>query len=556
MKIKLGGIVALGAVVAMALGACSSGAQQGSAPITTFGAPAAPQQQFKDEAAEASWAAAFMPTEKNWAPAGEIVSDSGFRPWPNGFGFENYGNSLATFNEKYGSTAKFEVQPLDSASVQQIFGNAVCASGTGPDCELSMVADIWRQATSDQMVIGHCYGLALTAAKIFNGSINPKSLKTGPSLAFAQPTNLVQQQVNYDAALQIPQMKQAIREAPAEQLNELKTSITRGTLKYTMSLFDTSGSGHVVLPFAITDKGNDLFDIAIWDNNFPNRARAVHVDLNNNTWEYLVSTNPKETPEVWSGNAETKSLVLNPIGSTPNTYPCPFCKGGNSGTLVMSNPVPADDIPKVEITAINGSPLSSDLFSSIPPTSPGLDGLEGLPSVQVAPNTDFGLIFNGERISNQVSTTSQLFANGVAYTVSNLETPVGQKGAIQFLKAKNAVSYRTAGTNAPLLSAAIDMAGVGYGFGVQGDSYVKESPLIMSTARGKFLVGSNKSGKVSLRMERQTKKGTAVWDLATKLPADGVIAVNYAGWTNGNKAPSVKLTNNGKSVSIKASRSK
>ncbi|MCW3039055.1 MAG: hypothetical protein JWM31_960, partial [Solirubrobacterales bacterium] len=55
---------------------------------------------------------------ESYTPTGDIVADSGFRPDVDGFGFENYGNDAGPVN-------------LRAANVEHLFGDQVCAIGTG-----------------------------------------------------------------------------------------------------------------------------------------------------------------------------------------------------------------------------------------------------------------------------------------------------------------------------------------------------------------------------------------------------------------------------------------
>jgi len=63
-----------------------------------------------------------------------VVADSGFRPRPNGFSFENYGNVLSS------GAAPTNLTPAD---VQALFGTAVCADAASRKCDLIPEARAW-----------------------------------------------------------------------------------------------------------------------------------------------------------------------------------------------------------------------------------------------------------------------------------------------------------------------------------------------------------------------------------------------------------------------------
>ncbi|MGI9188064.1 MAG: hypothetical protein ACR2J9_11220 [Gaiellales bacterium] len=64
--------------------------------------------------------------------------------------------------------------------------------------------------------------------------------------------------------------------------------------------------GHAITPIALSDRGGGLFDIAVWDNNFPGRVRAVHVDTNANggkgSMEYPMFASPSTPPTIANGD--------------------------------------------------------------------------------------------------------------------------------------------------------------------------------------------------------------------------------------------------------------
>ena len=83
--------------------------------------------------------AASAGTTAGYEPTGDIVADSGFRPWVDGFGFENYGNDAGPEN-------------MVAGNVEDIFGTQVCADGRREhrrDCELTRPPPSgWRSRTS------------------------------------------------------------------------------------------------------------------------------------------------------------------------------------------------------------------------------------------------------------------------------------------------------------------------------------------------------------------------------------------------------------------------
>ena len=139
-------MVAAFAALALVVAADCGGSSSSKKTISTAAA-AQRQASLLGDSASAGDAAAYEPT-------GDVVADSGFRPWVDGFGFENYGNDVGPQN-------------MTPAEVEDIFGSQVCASGTGADCELIPTAAKWMEVENERMAGGHCMGFPVTANQFY-----------------------------------------------------------------------------------------------------------------------------------------------------------------------------------------------------------------------------------------------------------------------------------------------------------------------------------------------------------------------------------------------------
>ena len=86
----------------------------------------------------------------SYSPTGEIIVDNGFRPWVDGFGFENYGNNAGPQN-------------LTADNMVDLFGVRVCENGDPKDCELTPTAAKWMEVKNERMAGGHCMGFSVIA---------------------------------------------------------------------------------------------------------------------------------------------------------------------------------------------------------------------------------------------------------------------------------------------------------------------------------------------------------------------------------------------------------
>lgn len=256
---------------------------------------------------------------ESYEPTGEIVADSGFRPWADGFGFENYGNDAGPQN-------------MTPAEVEDLFGSQVCASGTGADCELIPTAQEWMEIENERMGGGHCMGFSVTANQFW------AEVRDVADYGADQPIDLpVQGNTDLQALIaenwtyqDLPSVQEEqVTGTPTEILDVLIDSLNdeEGEL-YTVAIFKRDGTaGHAVTPFAIEDHDDGTYSILVYDNNFPGVVRAIAVDANEDTWSYIGGPDPSDTDQLYEGDADTESLSLFPTSPGDELQPCFFCSG-------------------------------------------------------------------------------------------------------------------------------------------------------------------------------------------------------------------------------------
>jgi hypothetical protein len=305
-----------GAPASTAIGATSdtTAPSDGAAPDTTASAPAPANPS----------ASAGDPTQAAYTPTGTLIADDGFRPNVNGFGFENYG-ALPDGGSN-----------MTPADVQKIFGNGVCAEPSGNPCTLIPQAQSWMDQTNQAMGGGHCFGFAVATSLLWQSTqLKPADFgaTATPALPLAGNTSL-QRQIAVNWAYQVLDSVRAavVTGTPNEIVDKLKASLVPNpTELYTIAIFSDHG-GHAVTPYAIEDQGGGKLAILVYDNNWPGVVRAIQVDTNANTWQYVAALNPREPSQVYQGDATTKNLLLYPTTPALATQPCPFCGKVPAGT--------------------------------------------------------------------------------------------------------------------------------------------------------------------------------------------------------------------------------
>ena len=244
----------------------------------------------------------------------KVIASSGFSPSKNGFPFANYGPGYAN---------------LSPNAMRGLFGNEVCASGyTAKKCVLTPVAQRYLEEANRGMVGGHCFGFSALSLLLFRHQFPPLAKKPINRLKLKGNKEL-QHAIAYAFQWQmLPALQRAlVRGTPNDVLHFLSSSLGRkGAELYTMSIFRPGfQGGHAVTPYAVDNRGGGLYDVLVYDNNFPGKVRRVHFDTNANTWNYTASTKPNEPDSVYSGDAQTNTVYLVPTTPGLGVHFCSFC---------------------------------------------------------------------------------------------------------------------------------------------------------------------------------------------------------------------------------------
>jgi hypothetical protein len=138
------------------------------------------------------WAATACSGSSSKTPLGTLA-DVGFRPTPNGFTFQNYGDTLSD-----GSVPT----NLTVADVRTMFGDGVCASNVQGKCSLNPAARAWLNSTNSAMSGGHCYGFSVAAELLWLQKLNPNKFGAASTQALTIDANQgLQRQIAYDWTL-------------------------------------------------------------------------------------------------------------------------------------------------------------------------------------------------------------------------------------------------------------------------------------------------------------------------------------------------------------------
>lgn len=498
----------------------------------------------------------FADTPAAWVPRGEIVADSGFRPEGNGFPYPNFGDSYSPLN-LFWDMPSGTVEPLSSATMRDLYGDGVCLTtrGTEPggDCLLTPAAEYMAEYIYEAASGGHCYGFAATASAVYDGSIAPQAVGAQTLMTQSTLTNATQQLITRNWAAQLT--TRASQQTPVEIVQTLIADLDPGQSPFVLSIEgDVNGKleGHAITPYAVFDRGNGVYDIGVYDNNYPGRQRAVHVDTVANTWEYLMQTNPGSgAPAVMSGDATSFSMQLTPVAEILAQQPCIVCDGGDANNLVTLDPTPlqAGQLG-LELLDVDSDPLPADRYTILPALTPLNDEEQTYQAASVSPGDGFILAISGSDLSASVPVVARDHSGGSVKVVRDTTLPVGF-GAEVVLDKQGLLAFVSDTPSKPRMEHAFNEGARHYTTIVYGGQQVAADngrAVIVRTGLDRILYGDlgNVGGSMTVVVSLERVNGERKFR-ATNVayPAGGQLVLDYSDWKRTNQRPAFGIDTDG-----------
>ncbi len=335
----------------------------------------------------------YEPTPAAWAPQGVVVADSGFVAIRDSFQFFNYGQRLGDGNALLGYDPNRFADQLTPDSMVRMFGPEVACthyskddSGTQTCIPKPAVAE-WIDAANNYMWGGHCYGVAALAAQLFNGELKRTRLTDAQINSGVRLDSKIQGELAYWWTTQMTSNPaEGKLTDPLNVVQTLRENLQPGQIPYVLVLnFEIEGkpAGHAITPTAVYERANGDFDIAVYDNNYPLRTRAIHVNASENSYEYLVGALPGGTEVYSTGDANNLTIGLVPLTEIQGTLDCPVCAGQEQiAAFGSKQPIPAT--VKTKIRALDGSKIPN--LKQHPNLNPDAGSL---PAFRMPKGTDF-----------------------------------------------------------------------------------------------------------------------------------------------------------------------
>ncbi|MBV6397524.1 MAG: hypothetical protein HFACDABA_03138 [Anaerolineales bacterium] len=476
---------------------------------------------------------------------GDVVFDFGFDPTQNGFSFPNYGDDLGATN-------------LTAYEMRRLFGDGACARIDGDECTLTPPAEQWMEQINDAMSGGHCEGFAVLSMLMYTGQIAPSDFGGSTASDLDINDEFLQREIAYWWATQTtdPTVSQVIKGTPVEILDIVQQMEFSGET-FTIGIYKEDGSGgHAITPIGVEDKGDGLYAILVYDNNYPGETRELLVDTRDNSWLYEASINPDVEPDLYSGNADTMTLDLTPTSARLGVQACPFCEGGYSsagGKLAAPsqsmNQIFLDGEGHILIEDNEGHRLGyvdGKIINEIPGAQYSAYRMGEVnapePVYWLPAGLEVSVTIDGSDLTEETLTDLIMIGPGFSIGVEGIYLEPGQVDVAWFYPNDEMIAYETTADESPNLVIGVENpnAEADYYFEVYGTDMVGGGTITLwlDSKAGDLLINTEKlngEGFFNFYLTRITDELEEEF-YAEEIPLQegALVYVNYAEWTDAN----------------------
>ncbi len=329
------------------------------------------------------------------------------------------------------------------------------------------------------------------------------------------------------------------------------------TETYTIGIYNAEGSGHAITPVGVQDKGDGMYAILVYDNNYPGETRELLVDSRDDSWTYETSINPQVESDVWSGNAETATLDLTPTSARLVEQECPFCSGEASSALGAKLAAPApqynqiflDGEGHILITDENGKRLGyvdGKIVNEIAGASYTQFRMEASmnapePIYSLPAGLDVTIEVDGSELAEETLTDLVLIGPGYSIGIEQIYLTPGQVDIAYFYPQEGGIAYETLADESPSIIFGIENpAAADYYFEIYGADITGGGIITawLDDKAGDLLINTEKlnaEGEFNFYMTRITEELEEEFSAeAITLQEGALVYINYAEWTDEN----------------------
>jgi len=475
--------------------------------------------------------------------AGGASTDMGFRPQPDGYQFCNAIDRPCDsgWSRYPASPANSDFHPND---LRTMFGDAaVCQSGNSTPCNVRPEARTWLQKVNESMNDGHCLGMAVTSLRFFKHQDSPSAFQTGVNTTYGLFLGNARRNIAYYHVQQyVPSLESvinnALRRTLGETIDVLRSALSPTAPDPAVLFITEENSGHAVTPYALEDRGNGVYSISVYDNNWPNDSnRFISINTTANVWSYNTG-NASDTSTLWTGNSNALGVI--PISwflKAPQHVDCPWCATQTSGqiwfsglgTMVIVDPQ-GHRMGTVDGQVVREIPLA---YAMTP-----LGGLQSTSEpIYTIPLTETDhILLNGRPLTQTETVDLTQFGPGFAVSVSQVPLNTTTQDQIVIAPDGTQIRYQANETKTLNLTVAHDTADANYQFQIQRADVGASQTIVMEMDGAKeWLTFSNAQaggGTYDLQIERTSDAGVQRFGhLAVTIANGDTEHIDYGAWT-------------------------
>jgi hypothetical protein len=516
--------------------------------------PDTPANQFR----YSMW---FSATPSDWIPSGTIVVDSGFRPYPNGLPYAGFGDSLAA-NALFFDTPDEQLQEISSSTMRNLYGDGVCVStkrlGPKGPCALTPAAiELGNYLVEKARAQNRSLGFTLASAGVFNGRIDPVRLGAASLGGQSTLTLDAQDVLLRQSAVHLTTL--APSQTPAQVVRTLIRTIRLGRIPAALLLGWEQGSrtfGLSLTPYAIYRKAPGVFDIAVYDSNYPTRERAVRVDIASNSWEYLAVSTFGQPAETIRGDAATLTMSLLPLIESLARQYCPVCINAPAEDLVVFDPIPADQAGRLsyEVWSLRGDPIDDSRMMPLPTLNAPLAQQVEIPAARIVPDQGYLIPIDATGLTQSIPVSLLIASGRDSGRVSWESMPVGAQVMVNVENQWGIISVKSDQRMQVALSKSFSYSRRSYEVTISGGTptpadEARAIDLDRSTETVRIGHRYGKPGRLDVTATIHAASGSVEWIApGTRWKANERIRLDYSEWRALGDKPRLLLLRGGEVV--------
>jgi hypothetical protein len=307
--------------------------------------------------------------------------------------------------------------------------------------------------------------------------------------------------------------------------------------------------GLSLTPYAIYRKAPGVFDIAVYDSNYPTRERAVRVDIASNSWEYLAVSTFGQPAETIRGDAATLTMSLLPLIESLARQYCPVCINAPAEDLVVFDPIPADQAGRLsyEVWSLRGDPIDDSRMMPLPTLNAPLAQQVEIPAARIVPDQGYLIPIDATGLTQSIPVSLLIASGRDSGRVSWESMPVGARVMVRAENKWGIISVKSDQRMQVALSKSFSYSRRSYEVTISGGTptpadEARAIDLDRSTETVRIGHRFGKAGKLDVTATIHAASGSVEWIApGTRWQANESLLLDYSEWSSLGGQPRLLL---------------